>query len=256
MEWFIKCVREYANFEGRASRTEYWMFVLFYSLFLAMAMIIDVVLFDGSADSAIFGPLTLIFTLLLAIPSIAAATRRLHDVGMSGWLLLVGIVPILGVLALFVFLLQKGDLEENKYGPVPNDSTSGGNVRSKHISRDVVKEDGTYEQYDRKGKLISRGMYINGKKEGVFTTYYDNGAVFTKIMYVEGKEDGLYQKFYNNGQIMLSIPYVNGLKEGKFETYYIDGKLYQSGTYRTGKIVGTYEEYSEKGELTVKKEIA
>lgn len=82
MKWFVKCLRNYVTFEGRARRSEFWYFVLFSFLFMVVARIIDVLLFEGA---------TLLSSLLwlgLLLPYISVSVRRLHDTGRSGKLLL------------------------------------------------------------------------------------------------------------------------------------------------------------------------
>lgn len=89
------CFNKYVDFSGRASRSEYWWFVLF--------------VFLGSIVASLFGHLLhLLFALGTLLPSLAAATRRLHDTGRSGWWQLIGLVPLVGWIILIVFLAQEG----------------------------------------------------------------------------------------------------------------------------------------------------
>ena len=107
------CLTKYATFSGRAQRSEYWYFFLF----LMLANIIASVL-----DSVIFGDipvLYLIIMLALLVPSITAGVRRLHDTDRSGWWLLLGLVPFVGVIVLIVFLCQRGTVGPNQFGPDP-----------------------------------------------------------------------------------------------------------------------------------------
>jgi uncharacterized membrane protein YhaH (DUF805 family) len=101
----------YAQFSGRASRSEYWWFVLGCFLIGATLGVIDVAL-----DGAI---LTSLFVLGLIIPSIALNVRRLHDTGRSGWYVLLSLIPLFGPLVLLVFYASQGDKRANAYGPVP-----------------------------------------------------------------------------------------------------------------------------------------
>ena len=89
------CFKKYADFHGRASRPEFWWFTLF--VFLASAAI-----------SIVSGVLSGLFSLAVLLPSIAAATRRLHDTGRSGWWQLIGLIPLIGWIVLVVFLAQDG----------------------------------------------------------------------------------------------------------------------------------------------------
>ncbi|MCS5551622.1 MAG: DUF805 domain-containing protein, partial [Gammaproteobacteria bacterium] len=79
MNWYLKVVKQYADFNGRARRQEYWMFTLFNCIFAVLAMVLDSVL---GATPLIYG----LYVLAIIIPSIAVSVRRLHDVGKSGWM--------------------------------------------------------------------------------------------------------------------------------------------------------------------------
>ena len=88
------CFSKYADFNGRASRPEYWWFALF--IFLASAVL-----------SMVSNLLPGIFAVATLLPSLAVAVRRLHDTERSGWWLLVGLVPVVGFIVLIVFMTQK-----------------------------------------------------------------------------------------------------------------------------------------------------
>jgi len=110
MEWYLKVVRDnYANFNGRATRQEYWMFVLFNMIFAVVAMVVDV--FLG------LGFLNLIYMLAVIIPSIAVFARRMHDIDKSGWWIFISIIPLIGAIWLIVLLVKDGDPDLNQYGP-------------------------------------------------------------------------------------------------------------------------------------------
>lgn len=83
MKWFLKCIRNYVNFSGRARRTEFWYFILFSCLLLIVAMALDVVCFNTP-----YGVFYLLVALFLFLPQLAVSARRLHDTGRtSKWLL-------------------------------------------------------------------------------------------------------------------------------------------------------------------------
>lgn len=111
MEHFTAAVQQFANFEGRNTRTQYWMYILFYMIFYIACLGIDWVL------GAQF--VTLVYSLVLLVPSIAAATRRLHDTGRSGWWQLIALIPLLGAIVLIVFLAQDSESGDNAYGTNP-----------------------------------------------------------------------------------------------------------------------------------------
>ena len=122
MKWYLKCFKQYADFNGRARRTEYWMFALFNVIFIFLIIIIGTLL--GSAllgdEGAILGAgLYVLYLLAMIIPSIAVGVRRLHDTGNSGWMLLVGIIPIIGGIWIFILTVIDSKPGENKWGPNP-----------------------------------------------------------------------------------------------------------------------------------------
>ena len=113
MNWFITALKKYAVFTGRSRRKEYWFFVLFY---LLIAIALGIV--DGVTGLGVLSPLG---TLALLVPSIAVAIRRLHDVGKSGWWLLLGLVPLVGLVLLY-FMVQDSQPGGNEYGPNPKEA--------------------------------------------------------------------------------------------------------------------------------------
>lgn len=110
MEYFVRALKKYAEFSGRATRTEYWMYALFYIIFYIVASLIDGLL------NTYF--ITSILSLALAIPSISVTARRLHDTGRTGWWQLISLIPLIGIIVLIVFLVQDSH-EDNEYGPNP-----------------------------------------------------------------------------------------------------------------------------------------
>ncbi len=111
MEHFIDAFRHYADFKGRATRQQFWMFVLFY---LIIAIVLNIV------DALIGLPLlSTIFSLAMLIPSWAYGARRLHDTGRSGWWQLIILVPVLGFILLIVFWAQASH-GDNQYGSAPD----------------------------------------------------------------------------------------------------------------------------------------
>jgi len=100
------CFRKYVDFSGRASRPEYWWFVLAYVIAAVVA---------GFIHEALYYLVVLAFLL----PMLAAGARRLHDVGKTAWLLLVGLIPIIGGLVLLYFTVQPSQTVANSYGPPP-----------------------------------------------------------------------------------------------------------------------------------------
>lgn len=123
MNWYLKVLQNYAVFSGRARRTEYWMFVLFNMIFAIVAMILDNVL--GTAIEGIgYGPVYLLYMLVVLIPGLAVSARRLHDVGKSGWFMLIAIIPIVGAIWLLVLFCTEGVAGANNYGQNPKRNAS------------------------------------------------------------------------------------------------------------------------------------
>lgn len=111
MEWYLKVIRNYIGFQGRARRTEYWMFTLFNVIFSIVIGLLDSILDLHSGLSGLY-------SLAVLLPSIAVGVRRLHDTGRSGLWLLLGFIPIVGAIVLLVFMCQDSQ-DDNQYGPNP-----------------------------------------------------------------------------------------------------------------------------------------
>jgi len=117
MEWYLKVLKNYVGFSGRARRTEFWMFVLFNVIANVIAQILDRIFgWDGTANT---GPIQMLYSLAVLLPSLAVAFRRLHDTNRSGWWILLGLIPIVGWIVLIVFYAQAGTAGANNYGPDP-----------------------------------------------------------------------------------------------------------------------------------------
>ncbi|MCP8899811.1 DUF805 domain-containing protein [Gilvimarinus xylanilyticus] len=96
MEYYIQAFRQFADFEGRWTRTQYWMFVLInFLIALAVAVVANLIGMEF---------LSSIYSLVLLIPGISAGVRRLHDSGRSGWWMLLCLIPVIGWIALIVLL--------------------------------------------------------------------------------------------------------------------------------------------------------
>ena len=117
MEWYLKVINSYFDFNGRARRKEYWMFVLINSIISIISFYLDNIL--GTAFAIGYGPIYIGYGLAVLIPSIAVAIRRLHDVGKSGWMYLIVILPIVGPIWLIILFVREVEQCENLYGPDP-----------------------------------------------------------------------------------------------------------------------------------------
>ena len=99
----------YVDFNGTSTRPAFWYFVLFMVIAYIIAAIIDGVLFGGAP---VF---YMVVALGLLLPSIANSIRRLHDMGKSGWWLLIVLVPLVGIIVLIYFYVQPSKLTDNDY---------------------------------------------------------------------------------------------------------------------------------------------
>jgi uncharacterized membrane protein YhaH (DUF805 family) len=121
--------RNYANFRGRAPRKEYWSFALFWVVALAAVATIGLALdgaFGGSSFEApvITAILCAAFVLATFLPALGMMIRRQHDIGLSGWFVLLSLIPSVGNLIMLVFTLVPSQKHDNKWGPVPESLTS------------------------------------------------------------------------------------------------------------------------------------
>ena len=104
------CFQKFFIFTNRASRSEYWWFILFYTIFASIPT------FVPNENVVVFG---YIMSLLLFIPGIAVTVRRLHDINKSGWFIFISLIPILGSIIVLVMTIEKGTLGKNRFGEYP-----------------------------------------------------------------------------------------------------------------------------------------
>ncbi len=119
MKWFLKALKQYTDFNGRARRTEYWMYTLFYVIFSYAAVMLDYLL----GTTSVF---TGIYSLALLLPTIAVGVRRLHDIDKSGWMMLVGLIPLIGQIWLIILFVKEGTPGSNEYGINPKEVSQVG----------------------------------------------------------------------------------------------------------------------------------
>lgn len=123
MNWYLHVLKNYATFSGRARRKEYWMFFLFNVLISLGLGVLDVVAgtYSVEYETGFFSGL---YSLLVLIPSIAVGVRRLHDTNRSGWWIVISLIPIIGVLVLFVFTCLDSQPGTNRFGANPKEVAS------------------------------------------------------------------------------------------------------------------------------------
>ena len=129
MGWMILPYKRYADFTGRSRRLEYWMFTLFYWLVLivlAFAFVAASGPFADAAGEAGSGTASVVFVIVLMvfvlgsfIPGLAVQVRRFHDQDLSGWLVLLNLIPYLGAFIVLIMMCLDGTKGENSYGPDP-----------------------------------------------------------------------------------------------------------------------------------------
>lgn len=119
MNWYLKVLKDnYANFNGRARRKEFWMFILFHLIITYGGLaILGILAYAIDSPFVIF--LIYLYLLGTIVPTLALNVRRLHDVNKSGWFLLISLVPFIGSIWLFVLSVTEGDRGSNQYGPDP-----------------------------------------------------------------------------------------------------------------------------------------
>ena len=108
------CFANYAKFDGRARRPEFWYFCLFN---FTIGLAIDLLGGNPLAVDLPSDPLGMTYGLLVLVPSLAVGARRLHDTGHSGWWQLIWFVPVIGWIVLIIWLASRGDEKDNAFGP-------------------------------------------------------------------------------------------------------------------------------------------
>ncbi len=122
MNYYIMVLRKYAEFTGRSRRSEYWFFALFnFIIVMVLATLSGMWDLDSNSPNMIFLSLYVVYNLFVLVPSFAVAVRRLHDVGKSGWWLLIGLIPVIGSIWLIVLFATNGDTGSNEYGENPKE---------------------------------------------------------------------------------------------------------------------------------------
>lgn len=123
IQWIILPLKRYAQFEGRSSRKEFWMFqLLFVGLILIWTLLAGGTMNEYGEPrpfGVIITGLTVIALLALFIPLLAVEVRRFHDQDRSGWLVLLNLIPYIGTLIVLIFMLLEGTRGDNRFGPQP-----------------------------------------------------------------------------------------------------------------------------------------
>ncbi|NKQ41303.1 MAG: DUF805 domain-containing protein [Sulfurovum sp.] len=124
-KYFVGTIKnKYINFDGRATRSEYWYFALFSFMIVIVLKLIDAYainpLLGATPEEAVQGGiLQVIFVLSLLLPAIGVTVRRLHDIGKSAWWLLLVLIPLIGALVLLYFYVIDSQKGSNEFGENP-----------------------------------------------------------------------------------------------------------------------------------------
>lgn len=124
MNWYLKVLKQYADFDGRARRTEYWMYTLFNSIIGGIIVAGIIMQVTG------FVILFYIYQLFVIIPSLAVAVRRLHDIGKSGWNYLFSLIPLVGTILLLVWFCTDSQSGPNKWGENPKEEKDRNEIKT------------------------------------------------------------------------------------------------------------------------------
>ena len=120
MTQFFKIIRHnYASTEGRTDRKTFWVFSLINTFFFLVFLTIDLLTIIYLEDFLITGYFSMIYAVVLFLPSLSILIRRLHDVGKSGWFTLLLLIPLIGLIGLTIFLFKKSNTGENRFGSSP-----------------------------------------------------------------------------------------------------------------------------------------
>ena len=112
-DYYKQVLEKYSDFSGRSTRAEYWYFMLYNIIIAILIAILGVIIGDEQ------GVLYVLYLFIVFIPQLAVSVRRLHDIGKSGWMFLVSLIPLIGFLWMLILFTTDSDSGTNKYGPNP-----------------------------------------------------------------------------------------------------------------------------------------
>jgi uncharacterized membrane protein YhaH (DUF805 family) len=120
MEWYLLAWKRFGEFTGRSRRKEYWSFQLVFLLIYGPLYVGGLALQqDGGGIGTLLLGLCILWSLACLVPSLSCGVRRLHDIGKSGWWLLISLIPLVGGIIVIVFLATDSESGPNQYGPNP-----------------------------------------------------------------------------------------------------------------------------------------
>lgn len=125
MSYFISALtKHYADFNGRARRKEFWFFALFWYIGVILVTVVGGMLGVAAESGLTVGVVPVLYYVATIVPMIAVQIRRLHDVGKSGWFLLVSFIPIVGAIWILVLYCTDSQAGDNQYGPNPKQASA------------------------------------------------------------------------------------------------------------------------------------
>jgi len=119
MNTYLAVLKKYGDFNGRARRSEYWVFATINIVISYGLLFIDMAILGTNYSG--FGILSSVYSLAIFLPGLAVSVRRLHDTGRSGLWLLILLIPLVGVIVILVFMVTDSQPGPNQYGPYPKD---------------------------------------------------------------------------------------------------------------------------------------
>lgn len=128
MNYYLAVLKKYAEINGRASRAEYWYFVLFNVLIMIGLNILMAALGKVPGLGMILWLTSTLYGLAMIVPGLTVAIRRLHDTNKSGWMLLLCLIPLIGSIIVLVFMILDSQPGANQYGPNPKEGQGSAGV--------------------------------------------------------------------------------------------------------------------------------
>ncbi|MFZ2969623.1 MAG: DUF805 domain-containing protein [Minisyncoccia bacterium] len=156
-DYYNQVLCKYSDFNGRSTRAEYWYFML-YNIIIAI-----LIAFFGAIIGDEEGVLYILYLFIMLIPHWAVSVRRLHDIGKSGWIFLVGFIPLIGFLWLLILFTTDSESGVNKYGPNPknNNDYSASEEKPRMLSKKKISAEG-YTFFIGVGLIIVGMILQNG----------------------------------------------------------------------------------------------
>lgn len=119
MNWYLGPIKKYAEFSGRASRQEYWLYLLFNGLVAFGILLIGQLIRPGLGWTLYY-----VYSVAVLLPSTAVYVRRLHDTDHSAWWIFITLIPLIGAIWTLILLASPSNYGPNSYGPNPTEADS------------------------------------------------------------------------------------------------------------------------------------